>query len=91
MKPNKRILFLTRTKTPPDHRGCFGLALYQLGNWMAGKTYACFSPFCSRLYQLGNWMAGKTKYAVYKNQNKLYQLGNWMAGKTNSYIASATC
>ena len=34
--------------------------LYQLGNWMAGKTCRVQAWVGLELYQLGNWMAGKT-------------------------------
>ena len=45
-----------------DVRGFYhGLnALYQLGNWKAGKTRQASSTSKKRLYQLGNWKAGKT-------------------------------
>ena len=36
------------------------MGLYQLGNWMAGKTIYSFQASGLELYQLGNWMAGKT-------------------------------
>ena len=35
-------------------------ALYQLGNWKAGKTLVRDRNPDPSLYQLGNWKAGKT-------------------------------
>ena len=46
-------------KTVPSTT-CLRCLLYQLGNWMAGKTWRHRQPPPRRLYQLGNWMAGKT-------------------------------
>ena len=80
--PRISFLFQPKPKHPLFTGGVLVWALYQLGNWKAGKTRSSRTPRARRLYQLGNWKAGKTGLFRPCTSLTLYQLGNWKAGKT---------
>ena len=80
--PQISFLFQPKPKHPLFTGGVLVWALYQLGNWKAGKTFCLWQLAGCLLYQLGNWKAGKTDAYHGPQRGLLYQLGNWKAGKT---------
>ena len=60
MPVSNPIFISTKPKHPLFTGGVLVWALYQLGNWKAGKTKYPSDVSPKKLYQLGNWKAGKT-------------------------------
>ena len=60
MPVSNPIFISTKPKHPLFTGGVLVWALYQLGNWKAGKTIRGVRSTDRILYQLGNWKAGKT-------------------------------
>lgn len=71
MPVSNPIFISAQTKTPPVHRGCFGLGLYQLGNWKAGKVVGRNALSAFPLRQPDNRIIHPTRKSAFRWKERL--------------------